>query len=55
MLHFFFSNIGDETSKSNRRVLEHDAEVVRRPERYARKWRRLAQVNDKLNKSKSRC
>jgi hypothetical protein len=35
----------EETSKPSRKALENDEEVVRRPERYARKWRKLAQVN----------
>jgi hypothetical protein len=36
----------DELSITHRRAFEDDAEIVRRPERYARKWRKLAQVNN---------
>ncbi|CAF3892149.1 unnamed protein product [Adineta steineri] len=36
------SKLTDDTSTSNRRTLEHETEGVRRPERYARKWRKLA-------------
>jgi hypothetical protein len=51
---YFLLNIEDETSRPNRKVLEDDADVVRRPERYARKWRKLAQVSNKINKTKSK-
>ncbi len=46
-----FLNIEDETTTiPHRRALEDDAEIVRRPDRYARKWRKLAQVDNKINR-----
>jgi hypothetical protein len=42
-------NIEEETSTPNRKALENDARLARQPERYARKWQKLAQVNNKRN------
>jgi hypothetical protein len=46
-------NIEEETAAPHLRALEDDQDAVRRPERYARRWRKLAQVNNKMNRIKS--
>ena len=53
IFYVFSLNIKDETSTPNRKTLDDEAEAVRRPERYARKWRKLAQVNDPNERDKS--
>lgn len=52
LIFHLFSNIEEEISTPHRRALEADAEIVRRPDRYARKWRKLTYVNNKLNRIK---
>lgn len=41
----FQLNIGDRSTVAGQKILEDDAEAVRRPEKYARKWLKQAQVN----------
>ena len=42
---FCFVNIEEEAMGPNVKVLGDSAKFARQPERYARKWRKLAQVS----------
>jgi len=43
--YFFFLATTDEHATTEPRVIEDEEDGVLRPQRYARKWRRLAKVN----------
>jgi hypothetical protein len=39
----------EEASTPNRKAYENDVKIARQPERYVRKWQKLAQVYNKQN------